>query len=143
VLSPFPPSDPPTPIPPPLALPRLIKHLPVGTTDAQLFDLFRPFGPIAAVRNPASFGPDTGVIEYWNEDDAKRAEEAMHCANFNGNNIAVQVYQPRRGGHVDFNASAAPFVPSAGLPTYTPSSPGRAPFQSPVSKCAKDMNRKH
>ena len=139
MLSPFPPSDPPTPIPPPLALPRLVKHLPPGTTDAFLFDLFRPFGPIAAVRNQGSFGPDTGVIEYWNEDDAKRAEEAMHCAEVGGNNIAVQVYQPRRGAHVDFNASAAPFIPSAGAPTYTPSSPGRPQFQSHVSKFPKNV----
>ncbi|KAG8897369.1 hypothetical protein FRB99_008203 [Tulasnella sp. 403] len=77
VLSPFPPTSPPTSLPPPSALPRLVKQLPIGTTDSDLYDLFRPFGPLANVRSEAGFGPDIGVVEFWREDDAQRAEQAM------------------------------------------------------------------
>lgn len=77
VLSPFAPSSPPTSLPPPSALPRLVKQLPEGITDSELYDLFRPYGPLANVRSEAGFGPDIGVVEFWSEDDARRAEEAM------------------------------------------------------------------
>ncbi|KAG8966988.1 hypothetical protein FRC03_010943 [Tulasnella sp. 419] len=77
VLSPYPPTIPPTSLPPPQALPRLVKQLPTGITDEELYDLFRPFGPLANVRSEAGFGPDIGVVEYWREEDARRAEEAM------------------------------------------------------------------
>ena len=66
---------------------------------------------------------ESGVIEFWNEDDAKVAEEAMHCAEVDGYNIAVQVYHPppvnphtpRRAGSEGFNATAQPFVPSGSV----------------------------
>jgi len=132
-------------MPPPNALPRLVKQLPEGFTDSQLYDLFRPFGPLANVRiNGASVslsasggvGGDSGVISFWNEDDAIRAEEAMHCAEVEGRNIAVQIYQPPRqqqqhqhpqhvfgmgGGVGGFNVAAMPFVPSAVPGFYHPS----------------------
>ncbi|KAJ3574945.1 hypothetical protein NP233_g1413 [Leucocoprinus birnbaumii] len=135
VLSPFPPTNPPTPLPPPNAHPRLVKHLPPGYTDAQLYDLFRPYGALASVRAHTQFGPDTGVIEYWSEDDARQAEEAMHCADVEGQNIAVQIYTPRRasGTVVDFNAAAPTFVPASPQfgtfsAQYSPSPPRPAQF---------------
>ncbi|KAG6830032.1 hypothetical protein H0H87_009495 [Tephrocybe sp. NHM501043] len=118
VLSPYPPTTPPTPLPPPSALPRLVKHLPPGYTDALLYDLFRPFGALASVRTQTHFGADTGTVEFWNEDDARAAEEAMHCADVDGHNIAVQVYQARRtSGTVtsEFNTNAPAFVPSGSM----------------------------
>ena len=121
VLSPYPPTNPPTPLPPPSALPRLVKHLPPGYTDSQLFDLFRPFGALASARTQTHFGADTGMVEFWNENDARQAEDALHCADIEGQNIAVQVYQPRRtsGGAIpEFNASAPTFVPSGSM--YSP-----------------------
>ncbi|KAJ3905511.1 hypothetical protein F5879DRAFT_736435 [Lentinula edodes] len=142
VLSPYPPTNPPTPLPPPSALPRLVKHLPVGFSDSALFDLFRPYGALASVRIPTHFGPDTGMIEFWNEDDARSAEEAMHCADIEGQNIAVQAYQPRRtasGTINDFNTNAPAFVPSGPVfgysspaATYSPPRPHYSP-RSPVS----------
>ncbi|KAF9530219.1 hypothetical protein CPB83DRAFT_851194 [Crepidotus variabilis] len=124
VLSPYPPTTPPTPLPPPSALPRLVKQLPPGFTDSQLYDLFRPFGALASARAPSNpgstaagfgapnglgslvgggqLGPDTGLVEFWSEEDARVAEEAMHCAEVEGQNIAVVVWQPVRnvmGGH--------------------------------------------
>ncbi|KAJ7247907.1 hypothetical protein B0H12DRAFT_1186702 [Mycena haematopus] len=146
-LSPYPPTNPPTPLPPPSALPRLVKHLPSGYTDSELYDIFRPFGALASARTPTHFGGDTGMVEFWNEEDARQAEEQMHCADVQGQNIAVQVYQPPRrtasGGHGEFNTSAPSFVPSGsmyGYPTpaqaaqYSP--PRGSPYRSPVQSVA-------
>lgn len=61
------------------------------------------------------------MIEYWHEEDARYAEEAMHCAEIDGQNIAVHVYQPRRtpsGSIPEFSPAAAPFVPAASV--YSP-----------------------
>ncbi|KAJ3507467.1 hypothetical protein NLJ89_g6289 [Agrocybe chaxingu] len=142
VLSPYPPTNPPTPLPPPSALPRLVKQLPLDFTDGQLYDLFRPFGALASARTQTHLGPDVGMVEFWNEDDAIQAEEAMHCAEVEGQNIAVQVYQPRRATAIpEFNPAAPSFVPS-GLtyppfptqyspPRGSPYSPLRSPVQTP------------
>ncbi|KAI0792393.1 hypothetical protein C8Q75DRAFT_714526 [Abortiporus biennis] len=140
VLSPYPSTTPPTPLPPPQASPRLVKHLPPGYTDSQLYDLFRPYGALASVRTQAPFGKDTGVVEFWREEDAREAEEAMHCADVEGQNIAVQVYQPRRAANItEFNAAAPTFVPSGSVFPYpTQYSPPRStpynpsPSRSPV-----------
>ncbi|KAH7913313.1 hypothetical protein BJ138DRAFT_1111574 [Hygrophoropsis aurantiaca] len=130
VLSPYPPTTPPTPLPPPSALPRLVKHLPVGYTDFQLYELFRPYGALASARTQTGFGSDTGVVEFWSEDDARIAEEALHCSEVEGQNIAVQIYQARRtsgGGPSEFSAHAPTFVPSGSIFPYpTQYSPPRA-----------------
>jgi RNA recognition motif. (a.k.a. RRM, RBD, or RNP domain) len=114
VLSPYPPTTPHTPLPPPSASPRLVKHLPQSYTDSQLYDLFRPYGALASAHTQAGFGKDTGVVEFWREEDARRAEEALHCAEIEGQNIAVQLYQHRRTSGVvsEFSPSAPSFVPS-------------------------------
>ncbi|KAG2139512.1 hypothetical protein BD769DRAFT_1698241 [Suillus cothurnatus] len=127
VLSPYPPTTPPTPLPPPSALPRLVKHLPIGFTDFQLYDLFRSFGALASTRTQTGFGSDTGVVEFWREEDAQVAEEAMHCADVEGQNIAVTVYQARRtsGTVSEFSAHAPTFVPSGSVFPYPQYSPPR------------------
>ncbi|KAF9010082.1 hypothetical protein BDQ17DRAFT_1388089 [Cyathus striatus] len=137
VLSPYPPTNPPTALPPPSALPRLVKHLPPGFTDSQLYDLFRPYGALASARTQTHFGPDTGMVEFWNENDARTAEEAMHCADVEGQNIAVQVYQPRRTS-AEFSAAAPSFVPAGTVyspypPAATYSPPHGSPYRSPVA----------
>lgn len=115
-LSPYPPGQ---VLPPPSAQPRLVKQLPAGFTDVQLYELFRPFGAIASVRTKTDFGPETGVVEFWREEDAKIAEENMHCAEVGDQNIAVQVYQPRRGAAPSqFSASAPAFIPTGSIPSY-------------------------
>lgn len=114
VLSPYPPTTPPTALPPPSASPRLVKHLPPDYTDTQLFNLFRPYGALASVRTQAQFGKDTGVVEFWREEDARRAEEALQYADVEGQSIAVQIFQQRRtsGNVSEFNVTAPAFVPS-------------------------------
>ncbi|KAH8103123.1 hypothetical protein BXZ70DRAFT_773261 [Cristinia sonorae] len=134
MLSPYPSTTPPTPLPPPSASPRLVKHLPPGYTDSQLYDLFRPYGALASVRTNAPFGKDTGVVEFWREEDAQAAEEALHCADVEGQNIAVQLYQPRRAGAAlsEFNVTAPTFVPTGTVYPYTSYSPPRtSPYHTP------------
>ncbi|OBZ67782.1 Polyadenylate-binding protein, cytoplasmic and nuclear [Grifola frondosa] len=129
VLSPYPATSPPTALPPPQATPRLVKHLPIGYTDSQLYDLFRPFGALASARTQAGFGKDTGVVEFWVEEDARNAEEALHCTEIDGQNIAVQEYQPRRPGAAmgEFSANAPSFVPTGSVFPYpTQYSPPRS-----------------
>ncbi|KAH9478313.1 Polyadenylate-binding protein, cytoplasmic and nuclear [Psilocybe cubensis] len=140
VLSPYPPTNPPTPLPPPSALPRLVKQLPPDYTDSQLYDIFRPFGALASAQTHTQFGPDVAMIEFWNEEDAIHAEEAMHCAEIEGQNISVQLYQPLRrslNSPPEFNVAAPTFIPSglsySPYPTqYSPHSPPRANPYSPV-----------
>ena len=97
-----------------------MKQLPPGYTDSQLYDLFRPFGALASVRTQAPFGKDTGVVEFWREEDAREAEEAMHCAEVEGQNIVVQIYQPRRAGAAlsEFSPNAPSFVPTGSVYPY-------------------------
>lgn len=137
VLSPYPPTTPPTPLPPPSASPRLVKHLPPNFTDHQLFDLFRTFGALASARAQTSFGQDTGLVEYWREEDARRGEEALHCAEIEGQNIAVQLYNRRGSGVLsEFSPRAPPFVPSGSAypsPYPTQYSPPRASPYHPRS----------
>ena len=107
-----------------------MKHLPPNYTDLQLFDLFRPFGALASVRAQTSFGQDTGLVEFWREEDARRGEEALHCAEIEGQNIAVQLYNRRGSGVLsEFSPRAPPFVPSGSA--YPTPYPTQVSFQSP------------
>ncbi|KAI0031346.1 hypothetical protein K488DRAFT_52287 [Vararia minispora EC-137] len=142
VLSPYPHTNPPTPLPPPSASPRIVKHLPDSYTDFQLFDLFRPFGALASTRMNA-LGRGLALIEFWREEDARHAEETMHCADIEGQNIAVQLYQQRRapsGAQMEFSANAPVFVPqnttmfhssAHGASFPPPQQPGRPSPTSP------------
>lgn len=93
-----------------------------------------------------NFGAESGIVHFWNEEDAAAAEQAMvcvdsplsntyvtsyirmqHCAEVGDRNIAVVIFQqPRRtpGGSVpqdqfNPNPSAPAFVP-AGMPVTYP-----------------------
>ncbi|KAF5310738.1 hypothetical protein D9619_007892 [Psilocybe cf. subviscida] len=111
VLSPFPPMDPPTMMAPPQAMPRLVKQLPPNFSDSQLYDLFRPFGPLASAHTQTQYGPDIGMVEFWHEEDAIHAQDELHCSEVEGQNITVQVFQPKRIVP-EFNLAAPAFVPS-------------------------------
>ncbi|PWN38032.1 uncharacterized protein FA14DRAFT_142799 [Meira miltonrushii] len=133
----------------PSAKPRLIKQLPHGTEDSDVFDLFRPFGPLHSatriVTNPA--GHHTGfrgmaVVVYYDEEDAQRAQTEMHCAEVDGKSISVTIdnvaKRPSAPQGTNFSASAAPFVPgggsfssmSAAAPSFQP--PRGSPLGSPL-----------
>ncbi|CAE6455468.1 unnamed protein product [Rhizoctonia solani] len=113
--------------PPPLATPRLVKHLPHGTSDSFLYDLFRPYGPLSSAKMETTFGAESGIIHFWNEDDAAAAEQAMHCAEVGDRNIAVVIFQqPRR------TASAQDqFNPNPSAPAFVPGVPVAFPFTPP------------
>ena len=105
------------PLPQPTALPRIVKQLPPSFSDSQLYDLFRPFGAISTIRKAGPLIKDAAIIEFWREEEAKEAEENMHCAEVGGQNIAVQVYHPQRkpSGTTEFSPNATPFVPSGSV----------------------------
>ncbi|KIJ38954.1 hypothetical protein M422DRAFT_175807 [Sphaerobolus stellatus SS14] len=126
-LSPYPPSNPPQPLPPAQAQPRLIKHLPSQFSDSALYDLCRPFGPLSSCNASVhGFVEGTGIVEFFYEEDARAAETALHCAEVGDSNIAVQVYNPRRATGTttapasDFNPNASSFVPGVGMSQYSP-----------------------
>lgn len=84
------------------------------------------------MRTQTSFGTDTGVVEFWREEDAREAEEALHCLEVQGSNIAVQIYQPRRASNIsEFSPTAPTFVPS-GAVFSTPGSPSPYMGGSPI-----------
>ncbi|KAJ6629326.1 hypothetical protein B0H10DRAFT_1360693 [Mycena sp. CBHHK59/15] len=54
--------------------PRLVQILPAGYTEAMLFDLLRPFGPVYSV----SIDPITGgLVQFWTESHAQEAESQL------------------------------------------------------------------
>jgi hypothetical protein len=60
------------------------------------------------------------MVEFWREEDARRAEDEMHCADVDGQNIAVQWYQPRRASvnMSEFSPNAPTFVPTGSVFPY-------------------------
>lgn len=130
-------------MPPPSAAPRIIKHLPPEMRETSLYDIFRMYGALATVRTTVHGSLDTGIVEFWDEEDARRAEDAMHCSEIDGQMISVQIYQTNRrtpsgGVGTEFSIKAAPFVPSGSIFPYPAShySPPRGPsstFTSPRS----------
>ena len=121
-LSPTSPSQP-QPLRCPSVTPCLVRQLPPGFTDVQLYEIFRPYSSIGSAHMQVQNQNESGVIEFWNEDNAKVAEEVMHCAEVDGYNIAVQVchpppvnlHTPWRARSEGFNAMAQPFVPSRSI----------------------------
>ena len=135
---PFDQQPPPGSVPQPGASMRVVKQLPVGYTDSQLYDLFRPFGALASAHTGVQFGPNSGSVQFWREDEARRAEEELHCAEIDeGQSIAVQTYNSQRrgpGGHApsEISPNAPPFVPGAqmfGSPVTHSPPPPHVPFQ--------------
>lgn len=119
-LFPTPPTSSPTPSwPPPAASPRLVSSLPPGFSDSKLFDTFRGFGAIAFCRMHPEMGQDMGIVTFWREEDASRAEEVMHMSEVDDYNISVKVL-PQRDSHagigrrkpLEFNPQAPSFIPS-------------------------------
>jgi hypothetical protein len=71
--------------------PRLVKLLPQGFTDATLYDLIRPFGPLASVRVDEELG---GMVQFWSEADAQAAEQAVRQTFASTSKITLKVYDP-------------------------------------------------
>lgn len=136
--------------PKPAAKPRLVKQLPFGTEDSDVFDMFRPYGPLESaariLTNPT--GHHTGfrgmaLVIYYSEEQAQHAQTEMHCADIDGKTISVSIDNVARrpsGQGTSFSPSATPFVPSSssggsvGLAGNTQSMSASAPvFQPPSS----------
>ncbi|RDB30440.1 Polyadenylate-binding protein, cytoplasmic and nuclear [Hypsizygus marmoreus] len=70
--------------------PRIVKLLPKGYTELQLYELLRPFGCLAYVRIH-DFG---AVVQFWTESDAENAEVAVRTAFSRDLRITLQAYDP-------------------------------------------------
>ncbi|QRW05487.1 RNA recognition motif protein [Ceratobasidium sp. AG-Ba] len=106
----------------------------------------RPYGALSSAKMETTFGAESGIVHFWNEEDAAAAEQAMHCAEVGDRNIAVVIFQqPRRTpsaqDQFNPNPSAPAFVPGA-MPIPYPFTPPRGanpymnrtpPHQSPHS----------
>jgi polyadenylate-binding protein len=71
--------------------PRLVKLLPKNYTDEDLYDLLRPFGPLASVRVDKELG---GIVQFWTEADAQAAERAVRQAFARKSKITLHAYDP-------------------------------------------------
>ena len=100
-LSPYPPSNPPQLMGTPQAHARLIKHLPPHFSDAMLYDLCRLIASVRA--NQPGFPENTGIVEYYYEEDVRVAESA-HCSEVGVTNK----HPPLWGTHEDCSATVQP-----------------------------------
>ncbi|GAA5990938.1 hypothetical protein JCM10908_000088 [Rhodotorula pacifica] len=89
----------------PAARPLILKQLPDRFTPSELFDLARPHGAVhSAVLLFSSPWPGIdppvfkgqALVTYYNEEDAVQARMGLHLLEVQGQNIAVQVYDPKR-----------------------------------------------
>ncbi|GAA6039867.1 hypothetical protein JCM8097_006770 [Rhodosporidiobolus ruineniae] len=131
-LSPSGPSSDPSPA----ATPRLIKQLPLSTTAASLFALCRPFGPVhslALLLAPVPPHAPTGsqprfkghaLVTYYTEADAHKMHEGLHFAEIGGQNVAVSLWDEKRGERA---AAEGGRRSDASVSAY--STPGRSPRQ--------------
>ncbi|KAI5476682.1 polyadenylate-binding protein [Pseudohyphozyma bogoriensis] len=112
------------PDPLPLAPPYLLKNLPLDTSAAEVFDLCRPFGPIHKATLQYSPGyqgaPPTfkghALVVYYEDADAKAAEQELQYSEFGGQNIIFQLYEAKRGkAGKQWKHADAPASPSIGF----------------------------
>jgi len=109
------------------------------------FDIFWGYGPISFAHLRPNLGPDIAIIESWCGDDARRAEETMHCSEVDDCRITVHVYQPPR--EAESNVIAPPFIPSRMYPPF-PQSPllvgeNKSDSRSPYSHCPSTPLHSH
>lgn len=146
-LSP-PSSSPSNPDPEPRATPRIIKQLPRTFTASQVFALCRPFGPIHSAslllspspQATAGGGPPRfkgqALVTFYDELDAVEMQNALHFAEVGGQNVAVQVWDAKRGAATKARASLGT------LPTTTTASPRLSPNEK-VSRWAAATQQQH
>lgn len=74
----------------------------MNTTPGALFDLCRPFGPVhrAALHYAPAYPLGSGSAEFkgqayvtfYDEKDAQKATDDLHCTEFGGSTICVEVW---------------------------------------------------
>lgn len=131
------------------AKPRLIKQLPPNTEDVDVFNIFRPYGPIKNAQRILNNlqGNHTGfrgmaLVTYYHEEDAQRAQSELHCAEVEGKSISVSIdIATRKPAKTlqdpGFSAAATPFVPGAATTSQTMSATAPV-FQPPHQRASSD-----
>lgn len=78
-----------------------MKQLPQEWTASQIFELFRPFGPLrrVAIQLDPSSSNFTGlsVVEFYQEAHAAQAASHLHFSDQEGQTISVQPYETSKG----------------------------------------------
>ncbi|KAG5638513.1 hypothetical protein H0H81_012150 [Sphagnurus paluster] len=75
-----------------LGHPRNVKFLPASSTDKDLYELMRPFGPLISARVDKKLG---GFIRFWmSETDANAAETAVKTALARSSKVTLQAFDP-------------------------------------------------
>lgn len=75
-------------------MPRHILEVSDDTTDGELFDLLRPYGPLVSVAARGMIRDRTGYVVFWLEEDARAAEKNT-CENLGGRrHKKLQVFNP-------------------------------------------------
>ncbi|GAA5901727.1 hypothetical protein JCM6882_006051 [Rhodosporidiobolus microsporus] len=147
-LSPSGPSADPSPSP--TSTPRLIKQLPLSLTPAELFALARPFGPIHSLtfllappppHAPAGSSPrfkGHALLHFYTEEDAQRAQEGLHFSEVGGQNIAVSLWDVKRGERAQARASlGGRSASSAYSPQASPKAPQNGFEGSPSARTSR------
>ncbi|KAF9257184.1 hypothetical protein L218DRAFT_132516 [Marasmius fiardii PR-910] len=89
ILSPYPPENS-LLDEPPRTTAILVQNLPHGYPESALYNLFRPLGAIDWVWIRTYSGHDTGVVEFWSEDDAYRASRELNGTEVEGQKISIR-----------------------------------------------------
>jgi hypothetical protein len=118
--------------PVPTAQCLIVKHLPQRFTPSELYDLARPFGAVHSIQLLFTPHPSSGLptftgralVIYYEEEHAAEARVGLHFLEVKGQNIAVQVYDPKRGGG---GAKGSMRRGNSPLQSQSPPSSGSAP----------------
>ncbi|TKA51048.1 hypothetical protein B0A53_05843 [Rhodotorula sp. CCFEE 5036] len=118
--------------PVPTAQCLIVKHLPQRFTPSELYDLARPFGAVHSIQLLFTPHPSSGLptftgralVIYYEEEHAAEARIGLHFLEVKGQNIAVQVYDPKRGGG---GAKGSMRRGNSPLQSQSPPSSGSAP----------------
>lgn len=70
--------------------PRYVKNVPANFAPSLLFGLCRAFGPIAHAR----IDEDGAVVQFWNEEDARAAQDSIATIGIEGRYISMSAYNP-------------------------------------------------
>lgn len=118
-----------------------VKQLPAQIDNNYLYNLFRPFGPMALckiVSDSDGLSKGYAFIQYFRQEDADEALEQMHCKEIGDKTIAITKYNPSKSKSSSAAQSSSTqqhVMPSATLsaPHKQTLSPTAVPYTPPPS----------
>jgi len=117
-----------------------VKQLPAQIDNNYLYNLFRPFGPMALCKivvETDGLSKGRAYVQYFWQEDADEALEQMHCKEIGDKTIAITKYNPSKSksSSAAQSGSTQQPMPSATLsaPHKQTLSPTAAPYTPPSS----------